>query len=76
MIVIMPQVGMTMVEGTINEWKVQEGDKVRKGDIIMEYSTEKLTNEIEAPVSGTIHLLAEEEDDVPCGGAVAEITED
>ncbi len=51
---MMPKLGMTMKEGTIEEWHVQEGDVVSKGDIVASISSEKLTQDIEAPADGTI----------------------
>ncbi len=74
--VVMPQIGMTMVEGTINEWKVKDGETVEKGQIIMEIETEKMTNEIEAPAAGTLKIIIPEGEDVECGKTVAQIIED
>lgn len=71
--VVMPQLGMTMQEGTLEKWLVKDGDTVEKGQPVMEITTEKLTNEIECPESGVIKLLAAEGDIIPCGGDVAEI---
>ena len=33
--VLMPKLGLTMTEGTIEEWKFKEGDTVKKGDIVV-----------------------------------------
>lgn len=73
--VVMPQIGMTMVAGVIEAWHVSSGDTVKKGDIIVEISTEKLMNNIEAPASGTITLMADEGETVECGKQIAEIEE-
>ena len=43
--VLMPKLGLTMEEGTIEEWKVKVGDTVKKGDIIFSVSTDKMTND-------------------------------
>lgn len=72
----MPQIGMTMTEGTINEWKVADGEKVEKGQAILEIETEKLTNDIESPASGTLKILVEAGEDVECGAEIAEIIEE
>lgn len=74
--VVMPQIGMTMTEGTINEWKFEDGAKVKKGEILLEIETEKMTNEIEAPATGTLKILVPEGEDVDCGNDIAEIIED
>mgnify|MGYP000328606702 CR=1 FL=1 len=42
--VLMPKLGLTMTEGTIEEWKFKEGDTVKKGDILFSVATDKLTN--------------------------------
>ena len=39
--VLMPKLGLTMTEGTIEEWKFKEGDTVKKGDILFSVATDK-----------------------------------
>ena len=75
MIVVMPQIGMTMQEGTIEKWLKAKGEHIEKGEPMMEISTEKLTNEIEAPASGIFEPIATEGDIIACGEPVAEIKE-
>lgn len=72
--VVMPKAGLTMVEGTISEWKVSEGDYIHKGDVLMEYENEKNTIEYEALEEGYIHLIAKEGDTVQVGGLIAVLT--
>lgn len=50
----MPKLGMTMKEGTVEEWFKSEGDTVEEGESIVTISSEKLTNDVEAPTSGTL----------------------
>ena len=52
--IIMPKLGMTMKEGTVEEWFKSEGDTVEEGESIVTISSEKLTNDVEAPASGTL----------------------
>jgi len=52
--VIMPKLGLTMVEGQIIEWRKNEGDRVEKGEILFVIETEKVTYEVEAPESGLL----------------------
>ena len=73
--VIMPQIGMTMQEGTISKWFKAAGEHIEKGETMMELTTEKLTNEIEAPASGVFQPIAAEGDIIPCGEEIAEIIE-
>lgn len=72
--VVMPKLGLTMEEGTIENWFVNEGDEVQKGDPIAEISSEKLTSEVEAPADGTvIKLLWDVGDVVECKAPMAYI---
>ena len=72
--VIMPKMGDAMEEGTVVRWLVSEGDQVNEGDPLAEIETDKVTLELEAEESGTLHeLRAGEGDSVPVGEAVAVI---
>ena len=44
--VCMPQLGLTMEEGTVSQWIKHEGDAVKTGDVLLEITTDKLTNEV------------------------------
>src|SRR5699024_2727693 len=75
--IVMPKLGLTMTEGTVEKWLVEEGDQVEQGDPSAEISSEKLTNEVEATTSGTvIKLVAQEGDVIPSKGAIAYIGEE
>jgi len=52
--VVMPQMGESIVEGTITKWLKQLGDKVEKDEPLFEISTDKVDAEIPSPVSGTL----------------------
>lgn len=52
--IIMPQMGESVVEGTILKWLVKEGDRVEKDQPIVEISTDKIDTEAPAPVRGVI----------------------
>ena len=52
--VIMPQLGESVVEGTVSKWLKREGDPVQEFDPIMEVNTDKVDTEIPAPASGTL----------------------
>lgn len=52
--IIMPKLGMTMKEGTVEEWFKAEGDTVEQGESVCTISSEKLTQDVEAPASGTL----------------------
>ena len=55
--VIMPQLGESVVEGTISRWLVQPGDTVEQYAPIMEVSTDKVDTEVPAPVAGMVLKL-------------------
>ena len=44
--VVMPQLGLTMEEGTVSSWIKHEGDAVKVGDVIAEITTDNLTNKL------------------------------
>ena len=68
----MPQLGLTMEEGTVSKWVKHEGDEVKVGDVIVEITTDKLTNEVASEVEGTmLKIVAQEGDDVPVKGTLA-----
>ena len=74
--VTMPQLGESVVEGTIGKWLVSEGDQVTKDQPIVEILTDKADSELPSPVSGLVtKLFAAEDDIVPVGDPVCEIDE-
>ncbi len=73
--IAIPKLGMSMTEATLVEWKVKEGDQVEKGDIVLLIETEKTQWEVEASVSGFLHILVEEDVKAPVGRVVGLIAE-
>lgn len=72
----MPQLGLTMEEGTVSKWLKHEGDAVKKGDVLLEITTDKLTSEVESDADGILlKIAAQEGDDVPVKGVLAYIGE-
>jgi pyruvate dehydrogenase E2 component (dihydrolipoamide acetyltransferase) len=64
--VIMPRQGQTVESCIIGEWHKKRGDKVKTGDILFTYETDKAVFEEEAKVDGTIlEIFFEEGEDVP-----------
>lgn len=75
--IVMPKLGLTMTEGTVEKWMVKEGDQVEQGEPIVEISSEKLTNEVEAPEAGKIlKIIAHEGEVIPSKGTMAYIGEE
>ncbi|TMK88178.1 MAG: hypothetical protein E6G43_09410, partial [Actinobacteria bacterium] len=72
----MPQLGETIVEGTILKWLKREGDSVDRDEPLFEISTDKVDTEVPSPVAGTVRkILVEEGTTVPVGTALMEIDE-
>ena len=73
----MPLLGMTMEEGIISKWLVSDGDTVTKGQVIVEFETDKINAEIEAPADGGIGgITAKAGESVKVQGVVAYILEE
>jgi 2-oxoglutarate dehydrogenase E2 component (dihydrolipoamide succinyltransferase) len=72
--VIMPQLGESVVEGTLSKWLKQEGDTVKEFEPLMEVNTDKVDTEIPAPASGVVlKLLVPEGTVVKAGTLLAVI---
>src|SRR5215212_5812274 len=70
----MPQLGETIVEGTILKWLKAEGESVQRDEPLFEISTDKVDTEVPSPVAGTVtKLLVAEGMTVPVGTDVMEI---
>ena len=71
---LMPQLGLTMEEGTVSAWLKQEGDQIKVGDPILEITTDKLTNEVVSEYEGTLlKIVAQEGEDIPVKGLLGYI---
>ena len=59
----MPKWGLTMEEGTISSWMVEEGDEIEVGDEIVEIETDKIAQPVESTVAGVLRRQIGEEDE-------------
>ncbi len=74
--ILMPKLGLTMAEGSIEEWKFKEGDTVKKGDILFSVATDNLSNDVESEVDGVLlKILLPEGKTAPCEAVIAYIGE-
>jgi pyruvate/2-oxoglutarate dehydrogenase complex dihydrolipoamide acyltransferase (E2) component len=72
--VTMPQMGVSVAEGTIVAWRKQVGDRVERDETICEISTDKVDSEIPSPASGRVaRILVEVNETVPVGTPLAEL---
>jgi pyruvate dehydrogenase E2 component (dihydrolipoamide acetyltransferase) len=74
--VIMPALELAQENGKVLRWLKAPGDRVQKGDPLVEIETDKITTEIEAPESGILgEVTAREGEVVPVGQTIARILE-
>ncbi len=74
--VIMPQMGESIVEGTVTKWFKKVGDRVERDEPLFEISTDKVDTEIPAPEAGVLtEILVEEGKTVQVNTVVARIGE-
>src|SRR5579872_4019321 len=72
----MPQMGESIVEGTLTKWLKKPGDKVERDEPLFEISTDKVDTEIPSPAAGTLaEVLVEEGKTVGINTVVARIDE-
>jgi pyruvate/2-oxoglutarate dehydrogenase complex dihydrolipoamide acyltransferase (E2) component len=75
--VTMPQMGVSVAEGTVVEWKKQPGDWVERDEIIASISTDKIDTDVEAPASGRVQeILVDVGTTVDVGVVLARIATD
>jgi len=67
--IVLPAMGESVIEATINKWLVEEGALVKEDDPIVEVATDKVDSEVQAPMEGTlVEIIAKE-------GSIAKIGE-
>jgi 2-oxoglutarate dehydrogenase E2 component (dihydrolipoamide succinyltransferase) len=69
-----PAAGESITSANIAAWRKKDGDRVEKGEILVSLETDKVSNDLEAPVSGTLHILSPEGEEVAIGKVIATIT--
>src|SRR5215472_4341657 len=74
--VVMPQMGESIVEGTLTKWLKKAGEHVERDEPLFEISTDKVDTEIPAPAAGTLsEVLVEEGKTVGINTVVGRIDE-
>lgn len=72
--VVMPRMGETVDEGTVNVWHRSLGDQVTEGEPLLEIGTDKVNTDIPAPATGTLTQIKVAVDEtVPVGTVLAVI---
>jgi 2-oxoglutarate dehydrogenase E2 component (dihydrolipoamide succinyltransferase) len=74
--VVMPQMGESIVEGTLTKWLKKPGDRVERDEPLFEISTDKVDTEIPSPAAGTLsEILVEEGKTVGINTVVARLSD-
>lgn len=69
--VVMPKLGMLMEEGTVVKWLKNEGDNVKKDEVVALIESQKLTGEVKAPADGVLYkILVKEGETAKVGEAI------
>src|SRR3954447_20882503 len=72
--VVMPQMGVSVSEGTITRWLKQEGEHIEADEPLLEISTDKVDTEVPSPASGTLtQIFVQEGETVEVGTKLAQI---
>lgn len=75
--IVMPQLGLTMTEGSVTSWLKKPGDRVEKGEIVFTVETDKVEMEVESFGRGYLdRILIKPEQVVPVGTVIATLSDD
>src|SRR2546427_1593332 len=74
--VTMPQLGETVVEGTILKWLKKEGDHIDLDEPLFEISTDKVDTEVPSPVAGTVSQIKVQEGETVSVGTELAVIDD
>src|SRR5829696_874867 len=73
----MPQMGVSVAEGTVVEWKKQVGDWIQADEVIASISTDKIDTDVESPATGRVHeIIVNVGETVDVGTVMARIATD
>ena len=72
--VTLPRLADSLVDGIVSRWLKRPGDRVARGEPLVEIETDKVNSEIESPYDGVLtEVLVEEGATVPVGDVIARI---
>lgn len=72
--ILLPKLGFSMNEGELVEWMVTDGAEVTAGAPLFALESDKSTNEVEAPASGTLKILKPAGETYEVGTVIGEIS--
>ena len=56
--ILLPKIGFSMNEGVLAEWLAEDGAQVKEGQPLFSLESDKSTNEVESPATGTLKIIA------------------
>jgi len=68
-----PATGESITSATVASWRKKDGDTVVPGEVLVVLETDKVSNELEAPLAGMLKILVPEGEEVPIGTVIAKI---
>ncbi len=71
--ILLPKLGFSMNEGVLAEWLVPDGGAVKAGEPLFALESEKSTQEVEAPASGTLRVIKQPGETYGVGTVLGEI---
>lgn len=71
--IFLPKIGFSMTEGVLSEWLAADGATVTAGEPLFSIESDKSTNEVEAPASGVLRIVAEAGETYEVGAVLGSI---
>lgn len=71
--ILLPKLGFSMNEGVLSEWLVADGGSVKEGEPLFALESDKSTNEVDSPASGTLKIIAQPGETYEVGTVLGEI---
>ena len=71
--ILLPKIGFSMTEGTLAEWLAADGAQVKEGEPLFSLESDKSTNEVESPATGTLKIVAKTGETYEVGAVLGHI---
>lgn len=71
--IVVPPAGESISSASVAMWQKKDGEAVKAGETVVTLETDKVSNEVESPVSGTMRIVVAEGEEVPIGTVIARI---
>ena len=71
--ILLPKLGFSMTEGQVAEWLIADGGEGKEGDLLFLLEADKSTNEVDAPASGTLKIVAPVGETIQVGDVIGYI---